>query len=80
MTTLLNDPKCLTHDPWAQKTRTKLPYELWLKASTLNHDVTAEKSMTITCSDGTDQITSSYKVDISDAIEIKVKVHLRSPF
>ncbi|KAH3895929.1 hypothetical protein DPMN_020098 [Dreissena polymorpha] len=45
-------------------------YELWLKAgsaSTLNHDVTAVESMTITCSDGTDQITSSYKVDISDA-------------
>ncbi|XP_052260491.1 serine-rich adhesin for platelets-like [Dreissena polymorpha] len=45
-------------------------YGLWLKAesaSTLNHDVTAVESMTITCSDGTDQITSSYKVDISDA-------------
>ncbi|KAH3896461.1 hypothetical protein DPMN_020638 [Dreissena polymorpha] len=45
-------------------------YELWLKAgsaSTLNHDATAVESMTITCSDGTDQITSSYKVDISDA-------------
>ncbi|KAH3878276.1 hypothetical protein DPMN_002164 [Dreissena polymorpha] len=45
-------------------------YELWLKAgsaSTLNHDATAAESMTITCSDGTDQITSSYKVDFSDA-------------
>ncbi|KAH3870245.1 hypothetical protein DPMN_033427 [Dreissena polymorpha] len=48
-------------------------YELWLKAgsaSTLNHDVTAVESMTITCSDGTDQITSSYKVDISDAAPV----------
>jgi len=46
-------------------------YELWLKAgsaSSLNHDVTTEESMTIMCSDGTDQITSSYKVDISDAV------------
>ncbi|XP_052260897.1 mucin-5AC-like [Dreissena polymorpha] len=42
-------------------------YELWLKAgsaSTLNHDVTAVESMTITCSDRTDQITSSYKVPV----------------
>ncbi|KAH3894799.1 hypothetical protein DPMN_018958 [Dreissena polymorpha] len=39
-------------------------------ASTLNHDVTAVESMTITCSDGTDQITSSYKVDISDAAPV----------
>ncbi|KAH3897850.1 hypothetical protein DPMN_022046 [Dreissena polymorpha] len=53
--------------------RYEYTYELWLKAgsaSTLNHDVTAVESMTITCSDGTDQITSSYKVDISDAFTV----------
>ncbi|KAH3895734.1 hypothetical protein DPMN_019899 [Dreissena polymorpha] len=38
--------------------------------NTLNHDATAVESMTITCSDGTDQITSSYKVDISDAFTV----------
>ncbi|XP_052259125.1 uncharacterized protein LOC127863594 isoform X5 [Dreissena polymorpha] len=39
-------------------------------ASTLSHDVTAAVAMTITCSDGTDQITSSYNVDIFDAVPV----------
>ncbi|KAH3896699.1 hypothetical protein DPMN_020878 [Dreissena polymorpha] len=67
--------------PTLQQTKESLPhpgpvthaYELWLKAgsaSTLSHDVTAAVAMTITCSDGTDQITSSYNVDIFDAVPV----------
>ncbi|KAH3894824.1 hypothetical protein DPMN_018983 [Dreissena polymorpha] len=67
--------------PTLQQTKENLPYpgpvthayELWLKAgsaSTLSHNVTAAVAMTITCSDGTDQITSSYNVDIFDAVPV----------